>query len=172
MHCQSVPEHRSDGRLVEAGVPFVSVYDYQQQGQNWDAHAQNFQQHKNHLLPPADRAFSALVDDLDARGLLESTLVVALGEFGRTPRINKDAGRDHWPDCYSIVMAGGGVKGGSVFGASDKIGAFPAADGVTPADLAATIFWRFGLDHTTEIKDATGRPYTLAEGEPIRGLFV
>ncbi|WZO99116.1 DUF1501 domain-containing protein [Isosphaeraceae bacterium EP7] len=158
-------------RLVEAGVPFVSVYDYQQQGQNWDAHSQNFQQHKNHLLPPADRAFSALVDDLDARGLLESTLVVALGEFGRTPRINKDAGRDHWPDCYSVVMAGGGVKGGSVYGASDKIGAFPATDGVTPADLAATIFWRFGLDHTQEIKDATGRPYRLAEGEPIRGLF-
>jgi hypothetical protein len=158
-------------RLVEAGVPFVNVYDFKQQGQNWDSHAKNFSQLKNHLLPPADRAFSALIEDLDARGLLDSTLVVALGEFGRTPKINKDAGRDHWPDCYSALVAGGGVKGGMVYGSSDKNGAYPASDPVIPADLAATIFWRFGLDPASEIRDVAGRPYRIAEGEPLRKLF-
>jgi hypothetical protein len=159
-------------RLVEAGVPFVNVYDFRQQGQNWDAHFKVFNQHKNYLLPQADQGFSALVEDLDARGLLDATLVVALGEFGRTPQINKEGGRDHWPDCYSAVLAGGGVKGGYVHGASDRVGAFPAADPVTPADLAATIFWRFGIDPATEIHDLTGRPYKLAEGTPLRKLFL
>jgi hypothetical protein len=158
-------------RLVEAGVPFVNVYDFKQQGQNWDAHFKVFNQHKTHLLPLADQSLSALIEDLDARGLLDSTLVIALGEFGRTPRINKDGGRDHWPDCYSLLLAGGGVKGGFVYGASDAFGAYPAADPVAPGDLAATIFWRFGVDPTTEIHDATGRPFRIAEGEPIRELF-
>ena len=158
-------------RLVEAGVPFVNVYDFRQQGQNWDAHFHCFEQHRRHLLPLADQSLSALIEDLDARGLLESTLVVALGEFGRTPRINKDAGRDHWPDCYSVVMAGGGVRGGTIFGASDRFGAYPASDPVTPADLAATIYWRFGIDPRTEVQDAVGRPYPLALGEPIRAVF-
>ncbi len=123
------------------------------------------------LLPLADRSLSTLIEDLDARGLLDSTLVVALGEFGRTPRINKDAGRDHWPDCYSAVVAGGGVRGGMSFGASDRLGAYPAVDPVTPADLAATIYWRFGIDPRTEVRDATARPFPLALGEPIRALF-
>ena len=99
-------------RLVEAGIPFVNVFDFRQQGQNWDAHHQNFEQHKNHLLPLADQSLSALMEDLDARGLLDTTLVVAMGEFGRTPKINKNGGRDHWPDCYTVLMAGGGVHGG------------------------------------------------------------
>jgi hypothetical protein len=158
-------------RLVEAGVPFVNVYDYRQQGQNWDAHAECFQEHRNYLLPPFDQGMSALIEDLDARGLLDSTLVVAMGEFGRTPRINATAGRDHWPDCYTVFLAGGGIKGGYVHGASDRIGAYPALDPVTPADLAATIFWRFGLDPAAEIHDQTGRPYRLSDGEPIRRLF-
>jgi hypothetical protein len=158
-------------RLVEAGVPFVNIHDFRQQGQNWDAHAQNFRQHRDFLLPAADRSLSTLVEDLDQRGLLETTLVVALGEFGRTPKINPQARRDHWPDCYSAVLAGGGVQGGAVYGSSDKCGAFPASDPVCPGDLAATIFWRFGLDPATEIHDATGRPYRLAEGEPLRKLF-
>lgn len=158
-------------RMVEAGVPFVNVYDFQQQGQNWDAHFNVSNQHKTHLLPLADQSLSALIEDLDARGLLESTLVVAMGEFGRTPRINREAGRDHWPDCYSILLAGGGVKPGFVHGASDRIGAFPASDPVTPADLAATIFWRFGIDPATEIRDPFGRPFKIADGEPIRALF-
>ncbi len=158
-------------RLVEAGVPFVNVYDFKQQGQNWDAHFKVFHQHKAHLLPAADQGLSALVEDLDQRGLLETTLVVALGEFGRTPRINKEGGRDHWPDCYSAVFAGGGVKGGFVWGASDRLGAYPASDPVTPADVAATIYWRFGIDPATEIHDAAGRPYRLSEGQPLRKLF-
>ena len=158
-------------RLVEAGVPFVNVYDYRQQGQNWDSHNQNFTEHKDRLLPAADKAYAALITDLHERGLLESTLVVALGEFGRTPKINKNAGRDHWPDCYSLTLAGGGIRGGSVFGASDQLGAYPATDPVTPADLAATIFWRFGLNPRAEVHDQAGRPHRLAEGKPIKQLF-
>ena len=158
-------------RLVEAGVPFVNVYDYRQQGQNWDSHNQNFTEHKDRLLPAADKAYAALIEDLHERGLLESTLVVALGEFGRTPKINKNAGRDHWPDCYSITLAGGGIQGGSVFGASDQLGAYPALDPVTPADLAATIFWRFGLNPRAEVHDQAGRPHRLANGKPIKQIF-
>jgi hypothetical protein len=158
-------------RLVEAGVPFVNVYDFKQQGQNWDAHFKCFNQHKTHLLPLADQSLSALIEDLDTRGLLDSTLVVAMGEFGRTPRINGDGGRDHWPDCYTVLLAGGGVQGGAVYGASDRIGAYPALDPVTPGDLAATIYWRFGLDPATEIHDQSGRPHRLATGEPLTRLF-
>jgi hypothetical protein len=160
-------------RLVEAGVTFVNVNDKIHNGQlaNWDSHQNNFARLKDDLLPPADQAYAALIEDLDARGLLESTLVVALAEFGRTPRINRSAGRDHWPDCFSIVLAGGGVQGGAVYGSSDRFGAYPASDPVTPGDLAATLFWRFGLDPATAVRDLTGRPYRLAEGHPLRRLF-
>jgi uncharacterized protein (DUF1501 family) len=158
-------------RLVEAGVPFVNVYDCKTQGQNWDAHANCASQHKNYLLPQADQALSALIEDLDQRGLLESTLIVATGEFGRTPKINATAGRDHWPHCYTVLMAGGGVRGGHVFGSSDRLGAYPASNPVTPGDLAATIYWRFGINHAAEIHDQTGRPHRLTTGEPIRELF-
>ena len=169
-HGQSVLLAR---RLVEAGVRFVTVYDHEINGQlaNWDAHADVFPRLKNDLLPPTDRALAALVNDLTARGLLDSTLVIAMGEFGRTPKINPSGGRDHWPNCYSVVMAGGGVAGGRMYGASDKLGAVPDLDGVSPADLAATLFWRFGLDPDSEIRDLTGRPYRLAEGQPIKALF-
>jgi len=158
-------------RLVEAGVPFVNVYDFRQQGQNWDAHANNFAQHKEHLVPPADKALAMLISDLEERGLLDSTLVVATGEFGRTPQINPGAGRDHWPDCYSVVLAGGGITGGSIHGASDAIGAYPAKDPASPADLAATIYWRFGFDPAALFRDQLSRPHHLAAGEPLRGLF-
>ncbi len=159
-------------RLVEAGVRFVSVYDKVTNGlDNWDTHVNNFGRLKDQLLPPCDMAFSALVEDLEARGLLESTLVVMLGEFGRTPRINTQGGRDHWPDCFSVVMAGGGIRGGLVYGSSDKLGAHPDLNPVTPGDLAATIFWRFGLDPSTELHDMSGRPQRLATGEPIYELF-
>lgn len=159
-------------RLVEGGVNFVAVYDGQTNGQeaNWDSHENIFPRHRQ-LIVPVDQALAALLEDLDTRGLLDTTLVVALGEFGRTPRINRSAGRDHWPDCYSVLLAGGGVKGGAVYGASDSIGAYPALDPVTPADLAATIFWRFGLDPATELYDQTGRPFRLSEGEPLCKLF-
>lgn len=158
-------------RLVEAGVPFVNVYDFRQQGQNWDSHADNFGQHKHVLLPAMDRSLSALIEDLQQRGLLETTLVVAMGEFGRTPKINANAGRDHWPDCYSLVLAGGGIRGGRSYGASDKSGAFPVDAPVTPADLAATIYWRFGIAPETEIHEQNGRPHRIAQGRPLRELF-
>jgi len=158
-------------RLVEAGVPFVNVYDFRQQGQNWDAHFKNFNQHKSHLLPLADQSLSALIEDLEDRGLLDSTLVIAMGEFGRTPKINVEGGRDHWPDCYTALMAGGGIRGGSVYGSSDRLGAFPATDPVTPADIAATIYWRFGVNPATEVHDLTGRPHRLSDGQPIRAIF-
>jgi hypothetical protein len=160
-------------RLVESGVRFVNVNDKVRNGQleNWDSHENNFGRLKNDLLPPADQAYSALIEDLSTRGLLDSTLVIAMGEFGRTPKINKSGGRDHWPDCYSVVLAGGGVRGGAVYGSSDLIGAYPATDPVTPGDLAATLFWRFGLDAAAHLHDLTGRPYRLADGEPIRTLF-
>ena len=158
-------------RLVESGIPFVNVNDFRQQGQNWDSHADNFGQHKNYLLPPIDKALSALIEDLEERGLLETTLVLALGEFGRTPTINGNAGRDHWPDCYTILLAGGGVSGGTVYGSSDSQGRYPERDPVTPADLAATIYWRFGVDPQTEMHDATGRPWRLSDGMPLVELF-
>jgi hypothetical protein len=160
-------------RLVETGVGFVTVYDHQVNGQlaNWDSHQDVFPRHRDALLPPVDRAFAALIEDLESRGLLESTLVIAMGEFGRTPKINATAGRDHWPYCYSAVVAGGGVQGGTVHGASDKIGAYPDRDGVSPGDLAATLLWRFGLEPAAEIPDLSGRPYRLGEGQPLRSLF-
>jgi hypothetical protein len=159
-------------RLVEAGVPFINVHDFRQQGQNWDSHANNFEQHKSRLLPPLDQGLSALIEDLDARGLLETTLIVATGEFGRTPQINGNAGRDHWPDCYSLVMAGGGVRGGMVYGSSDRLGAYPQDDPVTPADLAATIYTLFGLDPHTPIQDQTGRPWPITDGRVIDGVLM
>lgn len=159
-------------RLVEVGVNFVSVFNGQHNGQdaNWDSHVNLFPRHSQ-LLPPADQAYSALLEDLEARGLLDTTLVVWLGEFGRTPKINGNAGRDHWPDCYTVALAGGGVQGGLVHGASDKIAAYPDRDPVSPADLAATIFWRFGIDPNLEMHDQTSRPFRLAEGQPLYGLF-
>jgi hypothetical protein len=160
-------------RLVEAGVRFVTVYDGQYNGQdaNWDAHESVFPRLKDHLIPPSDQAFAVLIDDLGRRGLLDETLVIFMGEFGRTPKINRNAGRDHWPNCYTVVLVGGGVKAGLTFGSSDKLGAYPDTDAVSPADLAATIFWRFGLDPAHEIRDLTDRPYKLADGQPLRALF-
>ncbi len=160
-------------RLVEAGVRFVTVYDGQHNGQdaNWDAHANVFGRLKNDLVPPADQAFATLITDLESRGVLEETLVIVMGEFGRTPKINATAGRDHWPHCYSVILAGGGVTGGTAFGSSDKLGAYPDTDAASPADLAATVFWRFGLEPANEIRDLTGRPYKLADGRAIQALF-
>jgi hypothetical protein len=159
-------------RLVEGGVNFVAAYDGQTNGQesNWDSHEKLFPRH-GQLIPPSDVAFSALIEDLETRGLLESTLVVALAEFGRSPKVNGSAGRDHWPDCYTAVLAGGGVAGGAVYGGSDRIAAYPALDPVSPADVAATIYWRFGFEPATEVIDQTGRPFRLTEGDPLRKLF-
>jgi hypothetical protein len=159
-------------RLVEAGVNFVTVFDGRTNGQNanWDSHEDIFPRHRE-LILPADQGLSALVEDLHQRGMLDSTLVVVMGEFGRTPKVNAKAGRDHWPDCYSVVLAGGGVHGGVVHGASDRIGAYPEQDPVTPADLTATILWRFGIDPALEVLDRANRPFRLSDGQTLAKLF-
>lgn len=161
-------------RLVEEGdVPFITVYDGVHNGQdvNWDSHLKVFERMEKNLMPPADQAVAALINDLDDRGLLDSTLVIGMGEFGRTPQINKSAGRDHWPNCYSVMLAGGGIKGGVHYGSSDKIGAYPDMNPVTPGDLAATLFWAFGIDPHQDLHDKTGRPFSLTTGKPITELF-
>jgi hypothetical protein len=157
-------------RLIEAGARFVTTVN----GPSiiWDTHKDNFKRLKSRLVPPMEQAFSALLDDLAERALLESTLVVWMGDFGRTPRINKDAGRDHWPQCYSMVLAGGGIRGGQVIGESDALGAYPKAHPVTPADIHATIFTALGYDpHAITYLSPEGRPFPLSEGEPIRKLL-
>jgi hypothetical protein len=157
-------------RLVEAGVRFVTTVN----GPSivWDTHADNFRRHKDQLVPPMEAAFSALLDDLAERGLLETTLVVWMGDFGRTPLINKAAGRDHWPQCYSMVLAGGGIRGGQVVGESDRQGAYPRIQPITPADVHATVFTALGYDpHRITYLAPEGRPFPLSEGEPIRGLL-
>ncbi len=157
-------------RLVEAGVRFVTTVN----GPSivWDTHKDNFNRLKGRLVPPMEQAFAALLDDLSERGLLGSTLVVWLGDFGRTPLINKDAGRDHWPQCYSAVLAGGGIRGGQVVGRSDALGARPKERPVTPADIHATVFAALGYDpHGISYQSAEGRPFALSEGQPLRELL-
>lgn len=157
-------------RLVEAGVRFVTTVN----GPSivWDTHKDNFRRLKDSLVPPMEQAFAALLDDLSDRGLLESTLVVWLGDFGRTPLINGDAGRDHWPQCYSSVLAGGGIRGGQVVGQSDTLGAHPKDHPVAPADIHATAFAALGYDpHGISYLSAEGRPSPLSEGKPLRELL-
>lgn len=157
-------------RLVESGVRFVTTVNGP--SISWDTHTDNFGRLKTRLVPPMERAFSALLDDLADRGLLDTTLVVWMGDFGRTPIINKEAGRDHWPQCYTMVLAGGGVRGGVVVGESDSQGAYPKTQPVTPADVHATVFTALGYDpHRIEYLSPEGRPFPLSEGEPIRQLL-
>jgi hypothetical protein len=155
-------------RLVESGVPMVTVYSYG--NRDWDTHGKNFHHLKQTLLPSTDRALSALLSDLESRGMLDETLVVWMGDMGRTPRVNKDAGRDHWSFCYSVVMAGGGVRGGQVFGASDRSAAYPSTNPVGPADLNATICHCLGIDPGIHVTDQQGRPIAVCPGKPIRTL--
>lgn len=171
-------------RLVEAGVPLVTVF-YQndlvggEDSTAWDTHGGNFPLLKNLLMPVADRALSALLEDLHERGLLDETLIVWVGEFGRAPKISKpgagttkNLGRDHWARCFSGVLAGGGIRGGQVYGASDRIGSDPKDRPVTPADLAATIYHCLGVEPHTMIADSLGRPQAICEGKPLAGLLV
>ncbi|MGH7134295.1 MAG: DUF1501 domain-containing protein, partial [Pirellulales bacterium] len=167
-------------RLVEAGVRFVTVFSGSNPGDGWDTHTDNFRRLRDRLMPPEDQGFAALIEDLDQRGLLADTLVVWSGEFGRKPHIGRPnpavnnigpGGRDHWPQCYSLVLAGAGVKRGFVYSESNRIGEYPRSNPHSPGDLAATIFWALGLDPHTEMRDRLGRPFPLAEGEPITGLF-
>src|SRR5262245_35038300 len=168
-------------RLVEAGVKFVTVYfDDSIGGQSttdggWDTHGFNNTRmypiiEKRHL-PITDETLPTFLTDLDERGLLDSTLVIWMGEFGRTPKINENISRDHWPQCYTVLLAGGGVQRGAVYGASDKRGEFPARDPVRPDDLAATMFHLLGIDPETEVRDPLDRPLPIAAGKPIRGVL-
>lgn len=161
-------------RLVEVGVPIVQAT----MGivQTWDTHVNNFPRLKDQLLPQLDRAVSALLDDLQTRGMLDDTLVVMLGEFGRTPRIyplnpGDVPGRDHWPAVFSAVFAGGGVVGGQVIGKSDKIGAYALSKTFGPPDLSATIYNALGVDSQTELRDRLGRPLQLCSGEVMTPLY-
>jgi uncharacterized protein (DUF1501 family) len=163
-------------RLVERGVPFVSVLNT-----GWDTHDNLVLQLRDGysgakvgvgLVPTFDVAFSALVSDLHDRGLLDTTLVLAMGEFGRTPKLNARGGRDHWPRAFSAVLAGGGVRGGQVIGSSDRVGESPKDDPVSPADLARTIYTLLGIDPDHELHTADGRPVAVNQGDTvIRGLI-
>lgn len=157
-------------RLVESGVKFVTTVNGR--GIVWDTHKDNFNLLQKKLVPRMEQAYAALLDDLDERGLLDSTLVVWLGDFGRTPTINKDTGRDHWPQCYSAVLAGGGIRGGQVVGQSDKTGAFPANRPIAPADLHATVFTALGYDaKRITYQTVDGRPIPVCDGEPIKEVL-
>ncbi len=127
----------------------------------WDTHGNNFPALKDRLMPPADRAFGALLDE---------TLIVWVGEFGRSPKV-EGAGRQHWPKCYSAVLAGAGIRGGSIYGASDKIGAYPAENPTSPADLTATMYHALGIDPGSMVADRLGREQALTEGKPLTALF-
>jgi hypothetical protein len=156
-------------RLVAAGVPLVTVYSFGDR--DWDTHGKNFPALKDTLLPPTDRGLSALLEDLESGGLLDETLVVWMSEMGRTPRINKAGGRDHWSFCYSVMLAGGGIRGGQVYGASDRTAAFPSTNPVSPADVAATIYHCLGIEPRAHVADQQGRPFTVCTGTPVRGLL-
>lgn len=159
-------------RLIEAGVPLVTVNWHDDHSNFWDTHGDNFNQLKNRLMPPADQGLSALLDDLNSRGLLDETLVVWVGEFGRKPHITAgNAGREHWPHCYSAVLAGAGIRGGAVYGASDRWAAYPARDPVSPDDIGATILHALGIDPATEVRDPVGRPLRINSGRPLTTLF-
>jgi hypothetical protein len=162
-------------RLVEAGVRLVHVnwvrHDHGPGGQGYDSHRDHLRWARTELLPPTDAAFAALVEDLSDRGLLDETLVVLMGEFGRTPRFNREGGRDHWPHCFSVALAGGGVRGGLVYGSSDRIGAYPTSSPVSPQDLTATLYHCLGVDPHTPIYDLQHRPYPLVDGRPVQGLL-
>jgi hypothetical protein len=158
-------------RLAEAGVPLINVHFCQTPDGSWDTHSRHFPQMKDYLCPIFDRAFAALVTDLDQRGLLGQTLVLPTAEFGRTPQINRGGGRDHWPWVYSVAMAGGGTAGGVVYGASDNIAAHPTAQPHDPRDLAATVYHLLGVPENTTVYDQTRRPHTLVIGRSIDGLL-
>jgi hypothetical protein len=181
IHGQAVLQAR---RLVEAGVPLVTVF-WQNDGLTnvsvyWDTHSRNFIDLKTRLCPVTDLAFTALLEDLQQRGMLDDTLVVWTGEMGRTPRVGQSVvggagagrdGRDHWPHCFSAVMAGGGIKGGVVHGSSDRYAAYPATNPTSPADFAATIYHCLGIDPEMPLRDRQDRPMTLCEGRPIQAIL-
>ena len=168
-------------RLVEAGVQLVTVYwggKVNNPLPHWDTHFNNNRRLKEELLPPFDQCFSAFLEDLDERGLLATTLVVCMGEFGRTPRFGQDTGngvdqtgRDHWSQCYSVVVAGGHAGGGRVLGRSDRFAAYPADDPYTPQDLTASILQALGVNPRETVRDGFGRDMPLSTGRVRETLF-
>jgi hypothetical protein len=168
-------------RLVEAGVKFVTVYFAATIGGQsfvsggWDTHGFNnnpmYPVLNNYLLPITDQTLPTLLEDLEGRGLLDDTLVLWMGEFGRSPRINNIAGRDHWPQCYTVLLAGGGVKRGYVYGSSDRFGAYPAANAVRPEDISATLYHLMGIDPRNEVRDALNRPLQISSGSIIEDIL-
>ena len=157
-------------RLVEAGVPVVQAN--MGRVQNWDTHGNNFKRMKNELLPPVDSGVSALLDDLKDRGMLEDTMVMVLGEFGRTPKVdNKNAGRDHWAACFCGMFAGAGIQPGQVIGKSDKNGGYPSTTPYSPDDIGATVYSVLGVDPHAEVRDRLNRPVQLNRGRIITSLF-
>jgi hypothetical protein len=160
-------------RLVEAGVSLVQVNWTRMPGDTtdspaWDTHGKNAYRLKSHLMPKMDLAYSALLEDLADRGLLDTTLVVWMGEFGRTPKINANGGRDHWGPVFCATLAGAGVRGGQLIGQSDRIGAYPLDGRVLPQDLAATVFHCLGYPARTEVHDTQGRPLSISRGTVVR----
>jgi uncharacterized protein (DUF1501 family) len=160
-------------RLIEAGTRVVTVSWAPDANATWDTHGGNFKKLKDPLLPQLDSAFGSLMQDLKERGRLERTLVVVSGDFGRTPKINNnDGGRDHWNYCYTILLAGGGIRPGYIHGASDRTGAFPADRPTTPGDILATMYRLLGIDHRQELTDRAGRPHRLVpKGEVVTELL-
>jgi arylsulfatase A-like enzyme len=161
-------------RLLEAGVLLTTVYWHYEGPDDspvWDTHENNFRHLRERLAPPTDQAVSALLDDLSQRGLLDDTLVICMGEFGRSPKINAKAGRDHWPGVQSILLAGAGLPGGAVYGASDQHGGYPAENAVAPPDLFATFLHLLGIQPHAQLQDYQGRPIRATRGRPIEGLL-
>jgi uncharacterized protein (DUF1501 family) len=161
-------------RLLERRVPFVSVHQdiYKHYGHSYDMHTNNFGMLKDHNLPILDRVIPALLEDLESSGLLDSTLVIVMGEMGRTPTVNSRAGRDHWPQCGFSLMIGGGVKPGHVHGRTDKQAAYPESHPVKVADFVATIYQLMGIDPHMTVDDRQGRPIPIAHGgDPVFGVI-
>jgi hypothetical protein len=159
-------------RLARAGVVMTTIhFNEMTVCDGWDTHSKNFAALESELLPMLDRGLSALIEDLADQGALEETLIVVMGEFGRTPKINAQAGRDHWGSCQSVLLAGGGIQGGVVFGASDKIGAYPSENPIDPVDVHATMYNCMGLDPAAVIHDRLGRPHPLSVGKPVMELL-
>ncbi len=162
-------------RLLEAGTRLVQCNWQRSQGKNgfaWDTHWNNFSACKEDLIPPFDRAFHALMTDLEETGQLAETLVVVACEFGRSPKVTlKNGGREHWPECYTVLFAGAGIRGGQIYGSSDKIGAYPADNPTTPADFVATIYHLLGIDPHREEHDQLNRPFALSKGNAVQAIM-
>ncbi len=165
-------------RLVEAGVRLVTVNwprepgDFSIGSPVWDTHADHNARIKDALMPPMDQGVAALIEDLETRGLLDETLVIWMGEFGRTPHFNKNGGRDHWGHVFPVALAGGGIRPGVVYGASDSRGAYPAADRVEPSALHATIYHCLGIPPDVEVTDRLERPFRACDGEPLQSVLL